>query len=88
MLQVERQKQRLPKLQPLVMQANALIEKKRLQLQLLEQKVADASPDKLLARGYSITLKDGKVVKDVSVLKSGDEIVTQLKQGEAISIVK
>ena len=88
MLQVERQKQRLPKLQPLVMQANALIEKKRLQLQLLEQKVADASPDKLLARGYSITLKDGKVVKDVSALKSGDEIVTRLKQGEAISIVK
>ena len=57
-------------------------------IQKTAQKIADASPDKLLARGYSITLKDGKVIKDVSLLKSGDEIVTRLKNGEVTSIVK
>ena len=54
----------------------------------MEQKVTDASPDKLLARGYSITLKNGKVVKNAAKLQSGDEIVTRLKHGETISIVK
>ena len=41
----------------------------------------------LLARGYSITLKDGKVVKNGDVLQLNDEIVTRLYQGEIVSIV-
>ena len=86
--QVERQMQRLPKLQPLLQQALLQVEKRRFLLQLMQQKVTDASPDKLLARGYSITLKDGKVVKNAAKLQSGDEIVTRLKHGETISIVK
>ena len=64
------------------------VEKCLYQLMLLQQKVADASPDKLLAKGYSITLKEGKVVKDAAQLKAGDVIITRLKKGEAISIVK
>ena len=66
----------------------SIIDKSRFQLALYQQKIADASPDKLLARGYSITLKDGKVVKDAKLLKPGDEITTRLKQGEITSIVK
>ena len=88
MLQVERRMQTLPKLQSLVQQGIAQVEKRRFQLKLMEQKVTDASPDKLLARGYSITLKYGKVVKDAALLCPGDEIVTRLKQGEVISVVK
>ena len=89
MLQIERQKQLLPQIRERVFQLSKQhVDKKRFQLALLQQKTADASPDKLLARGYSITLKDGKVVKDAALLHSGDEIVTRLKQGEAISIVK
>ena len=51
-------------------------------LELLQQRLADAMPEKQLARGYSITLKEGKAVKDASVLKEGDVITTRLFDGE------
>lgn len=57
-------------------------------LELLQQRMADASPEKQLARGYSITLKDGKVVKDVKELQVNDEIVTRLYKGEVTSIIR
>ena len=50
-------------------------------LRLLEQQVKSASPDLLLARGYSITLKDGKAVTDASALRPGDEVVTRVAKG-------
>ena len=50
-------------------------------LRLLEQQVKSASPDLLLARGYSITLKDGKAVTDASALCPGDEVVTRVAKG-------
>lgn len=59
----------------------------RHRLELLQQRLADASPEKMLARGYSITLKDGKVVKDARLLHEGDEITTRFHQGEATSII-
>ena len=59
----------------------------RHKLELLKQRLADASPDKLLARGYSITLKDGKAVKDAALLSPGDRLVTRLYRGEVQSVV-
>ena len=64
-----------------------LLSRQRHRLELLQQRLADASPEKMLARGYSITLKDGKVVKNGDVLQLNDEIVTRLYQGEIDSIV-
>ena len=43
--------------------------------------------EKQLASGYSITLKNGWIVKNVSSLNEGDEITTRLYQGELISTV-
>lgn len=63
------------------------LSRQRHRLELLQQRLADASPEKILARGYSITLKDGKVVKNGDVLQLNDEIVTRLYQGEIVSIV-
>lgn len=57
-------------------------------LELLKQRLADASPDKLLARGYSLTLKDGKAVKDASQLQAGDVLTTKVYKGEITSTVK
>lgn len=57
-------------------------------LALLQQKLTDSSPERLLKRGYSITLKDGKAVTDSSLLKTGDEITTYLSKGKIQSIVK
>ena len=57
-------------------------------LALLKQRIADASPERILAKGYSITLKDGKIVTDSAQLKEGDELTTRLSKGEVKSIVK
>lgn len=65
----------------------AVLARHRHKLELLKQRLADASPDKLLARGYSITLKDGKVVKDAALLSPGDRLVTRLYRGEVQSVV-
>lgn len=56
-------------------------------LELLQQRVVDASPEKMLARGYSITLKDGKAVKDAASLSENDEILTRFYRGEITSII-
>ena len=56
-------------------------------LRLLEQQVKSASPDLLLKRGYSITLKDGKAVTDASALRPGDEVETRVAKGTFKSVV-
>nr|WP_320037401.1 exodeoxyribonuclease VII large subunit [uncultured Bacteroides sp.] len=61
---------------------------KQHRLMLLEQRVNDASPERLLKRGFSITLKDGKAVTDSAQLKAGDVITTRLAKGEVTSEVK
>lgn len=65
-----------------------LVASKLHRLELLGQRIADSSPEKLLARGYSITMKDGRAVKDASALKAGDKILTRLYHGEVESVVK
>ncbi len=41
----------------------------------------------VLQRGYSITLKDGKVLQSVSGIKAGDEITTRFSDGTVTSTV-
>ena len=53
-----------------------------------EQKVLDASPEKQLARGYSITMVDGHAVKNVNALKKGDSLKTILANGVLMSEVE
>ena len=56
-------------------------------LQLIEEKTKALDPTLLLARGYSITLKDGKAVRDAQALHKGDEIETRLAHGTIHSTV-
>ena len=65
----------------------ALLARQRHRLELFQQRITDASPDKLLARGYSITLKECKPVTDASQVSLGDEIITRLHHAELTSIV-
>ena len=65
-----------------------LLSRQRHRLELLQQRVADNSPEKLLSRGYSITLKDGKAVTDASLLQPGDQLTTRLLKGEVQSTVR
>ncbi len=50
--------------------------------------VALASPENILKKGYSMTLKNGKVMKDVSDLNKGDKIMTVFENGSVESVVK
>ena len=58
----------------------SLMEKRHL-LEMMEEKTKALDPTLLLARGYSITLKEGRVVRDVQALQKGDEIETRLANG-------
>lgn len=57
-------------------------------LEMLEQRLKSQDPVLLLKRGYSITLRDGKAVKDAAELRSGDIIETRFAQGSVKSEVK
>ena len=72
----------------LQMASRQFLSVKKHRLELLQQRLNDALPEKQLARGYSITLKDGKTVKDASALKEGDMVTTLLHHGKVESVVK
>lgn len=63
------------------------IKDERHRLELLEQRTGFLDPQLLLKRGYSITLLNGKAVKDCSKLRKGDEITTKVMKGTIKSIV-
>lgn len=65
-----------------------LLESRRQQMRLLEEKLHLMDPQRMLKRGYSITLYNGCSVKDASSLKPGSEIETRLAKGVVKSIVK
>lgn len=68
--------------------SQALLSKHKHRLELLQQRLFDASPERLLKRGYSITFRAGSVVTDASQLHAGDELVTRFDRGEVVSIIK
>ena len=57
------------------------ITSERHRLEILEEKVHSLDPTLLLKRGYSITLHNGKAVKDPKTLQKGDTIETRLAHG-------
>lgn len=57
-------------------------------LDMLGQRAAALDPKLLLSRGYSITIHNGKAVRDKDTLKPGDEIETIFEKGTVKSIVK
>lgn len=57
-------------------------------LDMLGQRAAALDPKLLLSRGYSITIHNGKAVRDKDTLKPGDEIETIFEKGTVKSIVQ
>ncbi len=64
------------------------LERELHRIDMLSQRAIAQDPERLLSRGYSITLKDGKSIKDASQLKAGDEIETRFAKGVAEAVVK
>ena len=71
---------------PILTDRRIMTEKHR--LQLMEEKAKNLDPTLLLQRGYSITTKNGKVVRYVEELQIGDDLETHLANGTVHSIVK
>lgn len=66
----------------------ALLAAQQGKLLLLDQKVNLLSPQSLLKKGYSLTLKNGKIVRSVGDAQPGDVLETLLADGTVKSVVK
>ena len=64
------------------------LNKRKFSLALFDNTIQLNNPKDLLKKGYSITSSNGKVVKEASKLKPGDEIETLFYKGKKRSIVK
>ena len=74
--------------QRLAMAARQCVANERQRVTGLEKQVELLSPDRVLRRGYSLTLRDGHVVTSVSSLRAGDSLVTRFADGERTSVVE
>jgi exodeoxyribonuclease VII large subunit len=64
-----------------------LLHTQKQRLKTLESNIYHLNPTNVLKRGYSITYKDGRAVKFVSEVQTGDRLRTILHRGEILSIV-
>lgn len=70
------------------MAARQCVANERQRVTGLEKQVELLSPDRVLRRGYSLTLRDGHVVTSASSLRAGDSLVTRFADGERTSVVE
>ena len=65
-----------------------LVEKENSKFSNLVSSLDALSPLKVLARGYSITTKNGKVIKDIENINIDDELKVKLSKGYTKCVVK
>ena len=83
------QKARLDSLQTLLpVLAQRFLSNAKHRLELIEIQLQSYDPQLLLHRGYSITLHNGRAVRDPQQLKAGDEIETRVEKGIIKSTVQ
>lgn len=68
--------------QRLSMAMASRVQQEKHRLTLIENQLTLADPSLLMQRGFSVTLKNGKAVKDISTLRAGDELTTRVANGE------
>lgn len=67
---------------------NTIVRNNKHILSTLKVKLDLLNPNNILSKGYSIVVKDNKVIKDVNVLKENDSINILLNNGSILSTVK
>jgi exodeoxyribonuclease VII large subunit len=85
---IANQKMRLTNLQtllPALVQRN--LAEARHRIEMLEVLLKSHDPQQLLSRGYSITLLNGRAVRDPQQLKAGDVLETRVEKGTIKSTV-
>ncbi len=68
--------------------AGMFLKEQRHRLDMIKEKAEAASPQHILALGYSITRVNGKAVRSISEVVPGDEVTTVVAGGEFTSTVK
>ena len=63
------------------------IQKEQHLLQLTDARLKLLDPELPLKRGYSITLHQGKPIKNIHLLQAGEQIETRVEQGTITSVV-
>lgn len=67
--------------------AESLLLQRKNTLELAGQFIRLASPEYILRQGYTLTLKNGRIVKQTSEISAGDELTTRFADGETRSRV-
>jgi len=57
-------------------------------LDILEKHINLVSPENILKKGYTLTLKEGRIVKHAASLKKGDDVTLRFSDGDRESIIK
>ncbi len=57
-------------------------------IEMMENTLTHISPENILKRGYSITILNGKILKNAEDATSGDELRTIVSSGEVRSVIK
>lgn len=65
-----------------------MLQQQRHKLDIWEQQLQASSPDRILAKGYTLTLCGGRIVRSAAELSAGDEVVTRFADGDVTSTVK
>ena len=60
---------------------------RRHRVEMLEQSLAACNPERIYKMGYSLLTKNGKVVRSVNDLQTGDVVTTHLADGNLLSSV-
>lgn len=88
MLTITRQKSHLDLLQTRMPSAiKQHIQKEQHRLQLAEARLKSLDPELPLKRGYSITLHQGRPIRDIDMLPPGAQIETRVEKGTITSVV-
>ncbi len=67
--------------------SNRLLKTKQHKLESQEQRIKYLSPEHILQRGYSLILKEGKILSNPNELKKGDQIENLTRHGKITSEV-
>ena len=69
-------------------QAGQFLKNNKRLIEGLEKSLRLLRPETAFQRGFSLTSKNGRIITSAKQLVEGDEILTQLKNGEVRSKVK
>lgn len=65
-----------------------ILKEEKNKLETTEKHLELMSPDNILKKGYTLTMKDGKIIKLSKNLKAGDLVTTVFSDGQIESVIK